>query len=239
MPATEQTWRNLKALHVVFAITSILLLISTIAMLAIDHNRPWKKYQREFRNLETWSARAAVDEQDSRSYEATTKLLEEKLTEARTAPLDSAIAAQFVIQAKTDPVDAVAVDRVQQDIDVLASQQSASERLVLRGDLLQRCRDIAKRARYREELAAGQLKLRKAEFDKARADYELGVSDDAAESELAPLLLIADSKRAEVADAGLINQGANSHRKNLEGLVRQMVAAEESAAKLLADHRQK
>lgn len=167
MPATEQTWRNLKALHVVFAITSILLLISTIAMLAIDHNRPWKKYQREFRNLETWSARAAVDEQDSRSYEATTKLLEEKLTEARTAPLDSAIAAQFVIQAKTDPVDAVAVDRVQQDIDVLASQQSASERIVLRGDLLQRCRDIAKRARYREELAAGQLKLRKAEFDKA------------------------------------------------------------------------
>ena len=37
----------------------------------------------------------------------------------------------------------------------------------------------------------------------------------------------------------MINQGANSHRKNLEGLVRQMVAAEESAAKLLADHRQK
>ena len=66
MPATEQTWRNLKVLHVVFAVTSVLLLVSTVVMLAVDHNRPWKKYQREFRALETWSAAAQVDEQDSR-----------------------------------------------------------------------------------------------------------------------------------------------------------------------------
>jgi len=52
MPATEQTWRNLKILHVVFAITAIVLLVATVLMLAVDHNRPWKKYQREFRALE-------------------------------------------------------------------------------------------------------------------------------------------------------------------------------------------
>ena len=36
MPATEQTWRDLKMLHVVFGVTAIVLLISTIAMLAAD-----------------------------------------------------------------------------------------------------------------------------------------------------------------------------------------------------------
>ena len=54
MPATEQTWRSLKLLHVVFAVSAVVLLVATVMMLAADHNRPWKKYQREFRGLETW-----------------------------------------------------------------------------------------------------------------------------------------------------------------------------------------
>ena len=75
MPATEQTWRSLKVLHAAFAVTAILLLLATILMLAVDHDRPWKKYQREFRALETWSAGARIDEQDSRSYEEKSRQL--------------------------------------------------------------------------------------------------------------------------------------------------------------------
>ena len=70
MPATEQTWRNLKILHVVFAVAALLLLLSTVLMLTADHNRPWKQYARGFRNLETWSAAARVQEQESTSYAA-------------------------------------------------------------------------------------------------------------------------------------------------------------------------
>jgi cytochrome c551/c552 len=239
MPATEQTWRSLKILHVVFGVTAILLLLSTVAMLAVDHNRPWKKYQREFRALETWSAAARVDEQDSRGYEARAQELDAALGEARRADLDPALVKTFLDQVRTVPADAEAADRAQLDVDMLKSQNDPAERLVLRGDLLERFRDIAKRAKFREDLRAGQLKLRKAELDKNRADYELAVADDASQDRLDSLLALADAKRAEVTAATLENQAANTHRKALEATLRQLTAGEDAAAKALADHRQK
>jgi len=239
MPATEQTWRDLKILHVVFALTAIALLAATVAMLAVDHNRPWKKYQREFRALETWSAAARVDEQDSRSYEAKARDLEAALGEARRADLDPALVKTFLEQVRTEPADAEAADRAQLDVDTLARQTDPSERLALRGDLLERLRDIAKRAKFREDLRAGQLKLRKAELDKNRADYELAVADEAPQNRLDALLALADAKRAEVGKATLENQAANTHRKALEATLRQITAVEDAAAKTLADHRQK
>jgi cytochrome c2 len=239
MPATEQTWWNLKTLHVVFGVTAVLLLVATVAMLAADHNRPWKKYQREFRALETWSAAARVDEQDSRGYAERSAELDTALAEARRADLDPALVKTFLEQVRTVPADAEAADRAQLDIDMLLKQTDAGERLALRGDLLERLRDIAKRAKFREDLAAGQLKLRKAKLDKNRADYELAVADDAAQEKLDALLALADAKRAEVATATLENQAANTHRKALEATLRQLTAPEDTAAKNLADHRQK
>jgi len=239
MPATEQTWRNLKLLHVVFGITAILLLLATIAMLAADHNRPWKKYQREFRALETWSAAARVDEQSSENYGKATADLEAALAEARRQPVDAAQAARFVSQAQADKEDAVAADLVRTDVDRLANQTDANERLVLRGDLVERMRDIAKRAKFREDNLAGQLKLRKAEFDKCRADYELAVAEEAPQAKLDSLLEIAKRKQADVSEATLRNQAANTYRKSLESTLREITAAEDAAAKNLADHRNK
>ena len=239
MPATEQTWWNLKVLHVVFGVTAILLLLATVLMLVSDHNRPWKKYQREFRALETWSAAARVDEQDSRTFEEKSEQLEKALAEARRADLDPALAADFLAQVRTVPADVQAADRAALDLDQLKSQADASERLSLRGDLLARLRDIAQRAKFREDLLAGALKLRKAELDKYRADYELGVSEEASQDKLASLLALADSKRADVATATLDFQTANTHRKSLEATLKKLTAGEDAAAKTLADHRSK
>ncbi|MCX7415878.1 MAG: hypothetical protein NTY25_05240, partial [Planctomycetia bacterium] len=239
MPATEQTWYNLKVLHVVFSVTAILLLFSTIAMLAVDHNRPWKKYQRVFQALETWSAAARVDEQDSSSFEATSKELAASLAEARRADLDPAIAEAFLAQVRTVPADAEAADRGQLDIDMLRQQSDPAERLVLRGDLLQRFGDIAGRAKFREDLCAGHLKLCKAKLDKNRADYELGVAENVTPEILASLLAVADATRAQVLTATLDTQGANTHRKSLEATLKKLTATEDTAAKSLADHRQK
>ena len=52
MPATEQTWYDQKLLHVVFGVTSLIMLISVVWMIAQDHERPWKKHQREFRDMQ-------------------------------------------------------------------------------------------------------------------------------------------------------------------------------------------
>jgi hypothetical protein len=53
MPATEQTWRDQKAMHIVFGVSSVVMLISTLWMFGDDHNREWKAYQRTENKIET------------------------------------------------------------------------------------------------------------------------------------------------------------------------------------------
>jgi len=99
--------------------------------------------------------------------------------------------------------------------------------------------DIAKRAKFREDLLAGALKLRKAELDKNRADYELAIADGLPATRQAELLVLADSKRGEVDAATLEFQAANTHRKALEATLQRITTEEDTAAKAVADHRAK
>ena len=73
--------------------------------------------------------------------------------------------------------------------------------------------DIVDRSRFREDNLAGSLKLRKANLDKRRADYELAVSEEKDDSKQKELLALADENRKEVAEATLAFQAANTHRK--------------------------
>ena len=63
-------------MHVVFGVASVAMLITTVWMLAADHNRSWKNYQREFRDIESWSADAQVNEQDTADYSLTESQLQ-------------------------------------------------------------------------------------------------------------------------------------------------------------------
>ncbi len=69
MPANEQTWHQSKLLHVIFGVSSLAMLASTIWMLAADHNREWKKYQRNFRALDGKITEARIDAEQTSDYE--------------------------------------------------------------------------------------------------------------------------------------------------------------------------
>ena len=62
MPATEETYRRQPTLHLVFAISSIAMLLSTVWMVMADHFRPWKQVQREFQQVEREKLEAAEKE---------------------------------------------------------------------------------------------------------------------------------------------------------------------------------
>jgi cytochrome c551/c552 len=242
MPATEQTWRNLKLLHVVFAVAALGLLAATVWMLAVDHDRPWKQYARGFRELETWSAQARIEQQDLADYRSRGAELEAALAKARRSPLEAGLAEEFVTAVASVPEDVQAASLIEKDIQALRALDGEDEsvvekRFALRGDVLARMRDAAKRAKFREDLLAGALKLRKAEFDKNRADYELAISDEAPAERLKELLALADGKREQVTAATLAFQSANTHRKNLESILGRLTATEDTAAKAVADHR--
>ncbi len=83
MPANEQTWRNPKLMHLVFAISAIAMLITTIWMMADDHNRPWKDYQRTFHSLDVSTTRWRAEEQDSADYEQKLRALEAAASAAK------------------------------------------------------------------------------------------------------------------------------------------------------------
>src|SRR5688572_20733854 len=53
MAATDQHYRNQYFLDVVFAVSSILMLVSVILMFVQDYNREFKTEQRQFRDVES------------------------------------------------------------------------------------------------------------------------------------------------------------------------------------------
>jgi cbb3-type cytochrome oxidase cytochrome c subunit len=59
MPATEETYRSQPTLHIVFALSSIVMLLTTVWMIMADHLRPWKVVQRRFHVIETAKLKAA------------------------------------------------------------------------------------------------------------------------------------------------------------------------------------
>src|SRR5436853_6517808 len=52
MAATDQTYRNQRTLDIVFALSCVLMLLSTLWMFAQDYNREYKGVQRTFRDVE-------------------------------------------------------------------------------------------------------------------------------------------------------------------------------------------
>ena len=62
MPATEETYRRQPTLHLVFAISSIAMLLATVWMVMADHLRPWKQVQREFQLIEREKLKASEKE---------------------------------------------------------------------------------------------------------------------------------------------------------------------------------
>src|SRR6266478_2103551 len=52
MAASDQTYRKQTALHLVFAVSSVAMLAATVWMFWDDYNRPFKKEQRVFREVE-------------------------------------------------------------------------------------------------------------------------------------------------------------------------------------------
>jgi cbb3-type cytochrome oxidase cytochrome c subunit len=85
MPATEETYRSQPILHLVFAISSIAMLLSTVWMVAADHLRPWKDVQRRFQKIERDKLNETLVEkkqEEQRKYEAQLKDVRTRIEEA-------------------------------------------------------------------------------------------------------------------------------------------------------------
>src|SRR4051794_5829406 len=61
MPATEQTWRNQRTLHVFFGVSALVMAVATVVMMMRDHNREWKQWQLKDRHKDAWMIESRRD----------------------------------------------------------------------------------------------------------------------------------------------------------------------------------
>src|SRR5437016_14161707 len=101
MPATEQTWRNAKWMHMVFGLTALVMLLVTLWMFADDHNREWKNYQQTFfQRVEVWNLQARQNEQQSAQYARAKDIRDLELEKQRGVAPDKALIELFALEQR-------------------------------------------------------------------------------------------------------------------------------------------
>ncbi len=104
---TDETLRSMKRLNVLFAASSIGLLLGMGAMVYDDYSRDWKGYQQRFQRLEADKTRAQLKTAEDQIDQQTLRSLEARLAEARTAAAQHARDLQEA-QAKMRAIDIAA-----------------------------------------------------------------------------------------------------------------------------------
>lgn len=247
MPASEQTWRDTKLLHKVFAVSSVIMLVATIWMFVKDHSRSWKPYQRQIGDVESrmtnwrqlqFATNAALAEHDR---------LTASVLAARTQAIDVEVLQDFIdtvsdddttrqYSSQSQALTALATEfsDAAAALDSDASEDESAAVAEKRDDILTRMNSIIASLRTREETQLGILKFARADRDKAVADVGLALRDDEPLEEQKDKQAAADQEKANVQ----IQQGAydalKSQRKELESIVAKVTAAETAASEALA-----
>jgi hypothetical protein len=94
MPATEKTWRDQARMHVIFGISSLVMLGGTIWMLAKDHNREWRRWQLDDRSRERWTIEAQLAQAQADSAVQLDQLRKD-LAAARSSKVDASLVERF------------------------------------------------------------------------------------------------------------------------------------------------
>ena len=219
MPATEQTWRDQKLMHVIFAVTGLLMLGSTIWMFAADHQREWKDSQRTARRVEKRLNKWQQFQFETDAAQIEQARLTDQLVNAQLVVPDRELLTQFQHEILTTRDD-FDFDRIENTYDKLQQRVAAA-------------------AEARAAVAAaGQIKSDVSESDNSGGDNSDGVNTNGDGANLAQLRATAESAvpaavstRAEfIGDLQALVDHAKSREKEFLRL-RKFQAADFDAAK--------
>ena len=166
------------------------MLVTTVWMLAADHRREWKDYQRKFQHVETWTAQARISQQESSEYYEdagrrpttswkqlgrkcpTRTLIDEFEDAVENDATRTQGAGQPTLPSSTRPTRTW---RAPPEDKLARAARASSAR---------RWASTSTEAKFREDQLASAKKFAAADLDVARSEYELGVGNELPKSEL-------------------------------------------------------
>ncbi len=229
--------RDSKLLHLIFGISGLAMLVTTVWMLAADHRREWKDYVRKFRDVETWMADARLAQQQTAEYEHDVKAADEELKATFRQVPDASLVNEFDDEVeknakeRSEKVDFAPLNAAYEEL----RDAPEDKRPPLREKFREHVQGFITRARFREDDLASAKKFANADLDVLRSKYELGVGTELPKGQLDDLQGQVTEAIENVAKADLVVQVAKTHRQELERIYSAMVTAETDAAKKLAD----
>ncbi|MBM3998421.1 MAG: hypothetical protein FJ297_02570 [Planctomycetes bacterium] len=179
---------------------------------------------------ESVSAEVAVDQRRTQLEEASAA--HQKAIGADGEPAESERLAADVAERKSQLAEARRVAA-----DSAKARREAEEAVAApRSAMIDRLTRFVTDAKFREDSLLVQRKFKNAEYDKERANLDLGVRDRVSEGVLRERQAAVDALTARVGELTLQYQAAADHRKKLQSIVDELTSAEAEAAKKLADH---
>jgi mono/diheme cytochrome c family protein/cytochrome c1 len=219
MPATEQTWRDQKVMHVIFGVSSVLLLLATIWMLVIDHDREWKKIQRNARALDAWSTSARIDQTETPEFKAEVAKRAKALADAQAAVPKHDDMRDFE-KALTDGTPIESLSKLAEPIVNLYKSidpdQKAEKRTQQRGTLMSMLYAAIEKAKFFENNALITKKFRSADLDVAKSELDLAIENGAATTRLGELQSKVDSVKKDVDKKVQEHQELITRRKRMQ-----------------------
>ena len=192
MPATEQTWRDQKLMHRIFAASGLLLLAATVWMFVVDHNREWKGHVMNARHLDltlnSWQQDNARSE-----GEAKHDRLQSALLQAQSRPISKDLIDEFSAEVK-------AAGKGASELPTLETQRAAHDSLAQDAVKWRRAADSDQR-KYeaaRDQAAAAKLAAQEARSKVAGAEDAAAAKAAAKFAEETAAKADADAAKAEV-----------------------------------------
>jgi len=231
----------------VFAVSGVVLLLSTIWMFVADHNRAWKPYQRtadqiELQMMDWRELQFEGEEQVARHAE-----LAADLAVAQAAPVDETHLTAFRDQVAGDSPAASGdfaslFDRATRLRELAANEpqdeteraRNLAQRQNLREQIVGEMRATVREARFREDTLLGERKFKSADRDQAVAEIGLMVRDGKSQSEQGEQQAKIDQLTAELRQLTLDYESAREHREALERILDQVTTDVDQAEAALA-----
>lgn len=235
MPANEQPWRNPKSMHVWFGVSSLIMLGTTIWMLAVDHQREWKQTQDEFRKIETFYTRANISQEETLDYENERSGLVEALAEARREVPDKALLDEFRDQVlKRDP--GFDWGDVESAYQTLSAAGEDDEKTAARTKLVDLLNAAIRRARVREDNASRQVKFARADLDVIKSQLDIARHNSKSQEDIDAIQAKISTAQEEINDVLAVEaQETNTYRVSLEQKLKDIRANELAAEDALKD----